>query len=132
MVRRLAVAIVLTAIMAALAGSAASADCLKANTPDQRAEGKLVSVRITIEAYRLKEQAYILQLRAPACLEGTDDYDKVEKTERIHVFSMDDAMRKRMRGLVGKNVRVTGNAFGEHTAHHHAPIVMSISTIDRL
>ena len=128
MVRRLVVAVVVTA----LAGSAASADCLKANTPDQRAEGKLVSVRITISAYALKEQAYILQLRVPTCLEGADDYDKVAKTERIHVFSMDDAMRKRMRGLVGKNVRVTGNAFGEHTAHHHAPIVMSISTIDRL
>lgn len=128
MVRRLVVAVV----VAALAGSAASADCLKANTPDQRAEGKLVSVRITVEAYRLKEQAYILQLRAPACLEGTDDYDKVQKTGRIHVFSTDDAMRKRMRSLVGKNVRVSGNAFGELTAHHHAPIVMSISTIDRL
>ena len=128
MVRRLVVAVVVTA----LAGSAASADCLKANTPDQHAEGKLVSLRITIEAYRLKEQAYILQLRATACLEGTDDFDKVEKTQRIHVFSMDEAMRKRMRGLVGKNVRVTGNAFGEHLAHHHAPIVMSISTIDRL
>jgi len=128
MVRRLVVAVVVTA----LAGSTASADCLKANTPDQRAEGRLVSVRITIPAYAQKEQAYILQLRAPACLEGTDDYDKVEKTERIHVFSMDGAMRKRMHGLVGKNVRVSGNAFGEHTAHHHAPIVMSISTIDRL
>ena len=128
MVRRLAVAVVLTA----LTGSAASAECLKANALDQRAAGKLVSVRIAIPAYALKEQAYILQLRAPACLEGTDDYDKVEKSQRIHVFSMDDAMRKRMRGLVGKNVRVTGNAFGEHTAHHHAPIVMSVSTINRL
>jgi len=128
MVRRLVVAVVVTA----LAGSTASADCLKANTPDQRAEGRLVSVRITIPAYALKEQAYILHLRAPACLEGTDAYDKVEKMGRIHVFSTDDAMRKRMRRLVGKNVRVSGNAFGEHTAHHHAPIVMSISTIDRL
>lgn len=128
MARRLAAAIVMTA----LAGSAASAECLKANTPGQRAEGKLASVRITIPAYALKEQAYILQLRSPACLEGADAYDKVEKTQRIHVFSMDEAMRKRMRGLVGKNVRVTGDAFGEHTAHHHAPIVLNVSKIDRL
>lgn len=128
MVRRLIVAVVVTALV----GPAASADCLKANTPGQRAEGRLVSVRITIPVYALKEQAYILQLRTPACLEGTDDYDKVDKAGRIHVFSTDDAMRKRLRSLVGKNVRVTGDAFGEHTAHHHAPIVLNISAIERL
>ncbi|MEW6451685.1 MAG: DUF4431 domain-containing protein [Pseudomonadota bacterium] len=128
MVSRLAAAIVLTTL---LGSGAAVADCLKAEKSDQVAEGKLTSSRFTTEAYRLTEQAYILRLRSPACLEGSDEYDKVEKTDRIHVFSMDAAMLKRMRGLVGKNVRVTGSPFGEHTAHHHAPIVMSISTIDR-
>ena len=108
------------------------AACLKASDDNQQAEGRLLSIRFTVEAYRRTEQAYILQLSSPACLEGADEYDKVDTSPRIHVFSMDDAMRKRMRGLVGKNVRVTGNAFGEHTAHHHAPIVMSISTINRL
>jgi hypothetical protein len=29
-------------------------------------------------------------------------------------------------------VRVTGSAFGEHTAHHHAPIVMNVTRIDPL
>jgi hypothetical protein len=128
MVRRLIAAILLSAM---LGSGVVSAECLKANTAGQVAEGKLTSVQITVEAYRLTEQAYILRLRAPACLEGTDEYDKVEKTQRIHVFSMDDAMRKRMRALVGKNVRVTGEPFGEHTAHHHAPIVLKINTIDR-
>jgi uncharacterized protein YchJ len=101
-----------------LATASVEAACLKANTPDQVAEGRLDSVRITIEAYRLKEQAYILRLASPACLEGDDEYDKIESTNRIHVFSLDDAMRKRLRSLVGKPVRVTVDAFGEHTAHH--------------
>ena len=87
-------------------------------------------IRITIEAYRRTEQAYVLQLPAPACLEGPDEFDKVEKSPRIHVFSMDDGLRKRIGRLVGKRVRVSGAPFGEHTAHHHAPIVMRIGTIE--
>ena len=56
--------------------------------------------------------------------------DKVEATRRIHVFSMDDALRRKLRTSVGKTVRVSGDAFGEHTAHHHAPIVMRVSRLE--
>ena len=112
-----------------LAFTTAQADCLKANTPDQTAEGRLTSVVVTTDAYKLKEQAYILRLASDACLDG-DDYDKIERTNRIHVFAMDDALRRKLRASVGKTVLVSGNAFGEHTAHHHAPIVMSVSAIE--
>ena len=124
--------VMIAAVLLPLLGSAARAGCLQSEKSDQVVEGKLTSSRFTTEAYRLSEQAYILRLRVPVCLEGTDAYDKVEKTDRVHVFSTDAALRKRMRGLVGKNVRVTGSPFGEHTAHHHAPIVLNISAIDRL
>jgi uncharacterized protein YchJ len=106
------------------------AACLKAGAGDQVAEGRLASVRISIPAYQLKEQAYVLQLAAPACLEGTGDFDQVDKTERIHVFATEVGLRKRLRGLVGKVVRVRGEPFGEHTAHHHAPIVMRIDGVE--
>jgi hypothetical protein len=120
------------ALLLACAAVPAHAACLKANADNQVAEGKLVSVRIRIEAYKRTDQAWILQLRTPACLEGSDDIDKVKKAERIHVFSLDEPLRKRIRSLVGKSVRVTGSAFGEHTAHHHAPIVMNVTRIDPL
>jgi hypothetical protein len=129
MVRTLVAVIV---VAAAPGMGVAAPACLQAEKPDQVAEGRLTSSRFTTEAYRLTEQAYILRLRSPACLEGAGEYDKVGKTDRIHVYSMDAGMRKRMRGLVGKNVKVTGSAFGEHTVHHHAPIVMSVETIERL
>ena len=108
----------------------AQAECLKPDKPDQVAEGRLTSVQITIEDYKLKEQAYILRLASDACLDETGDFDKVEATRRIHVFAMDDALRRRLRGSVGKMVRVSGSPFGEHTAHHHAPIVMSVSAVE--
>lgn len=116
--------------MAGLAIASAQAACLKANAPDQVAEGGLTSVRITIPDYKLKVQAYILRLGSDACLEGSGEFDKIDRTSRIHVFAMDDALRKRLRSLVGRAVRVTGEPFGEHTAHHHAPIVLRVTRIE--
>jgi hypothetical protein len=117
---------------ACLVCAAAQADCLKANEPGQTAEGRLTSVQISIEAYKLKEQAYILRLKSDACLDGSDEFDKVERTNRIHVYAMDDALRRKLRASVGKTVRVSGTAFGEENAHHHAPIVMNVSGIEAL
>src|SRR4051794_25887055 len=96
----------------ALAG-AARADCLRANADGQVAEGKLTSVMVSIPDYAKKEQAYILRLATPACLDGDDSFDKVEKSDRIHVYAADDKLRKQLRQLVGKMVRVRGSPFRE-------------------
>jgi uncharacterized protein DUF4431 len=120
------------ALMLSLLSMAADAGCLKANTEDQVAEGRLTSVVVSVPAYALEEHAYILRLAAPACLDGDDEYDKVDKSDRIHVYSTDDKLLKRLRQLVGKMVRVRGSPFGEENAHHHAPIVMGISAVEPL
>src|SRR5258708_35223412 len=114
---------------ACLLCAAAQADCLKANTPNQTAQGRLTSVQIAIPDYKLKEQAYILRLKSDACLDGADSFDKVEATRRIHVYATDDALRRKLRASIGKTVRVTGNAFGEENAHPHEPIVMSVTPV---
>jgi hypothetical protein len=119
-------------VMAGLAGATAQAACLKANTANQIAEGKLTSVQVSVPDYKLKEQAYILRLKSDACLEGTDEFDKVDHTNRIHVYATDDAMRKKLRAAVGKQVRLSGSPFGEENLHHHAPIVMGVSSIETL
>ena len=108
----------------------AQAACLKADTDDQTAQGRLLRRKFIDEAYKRTEYAFILQLRAPACLEGEGEYDKVDSSPRIHVFSMDERIRRKLRSLVGRNVVVRGNPFGEHTAHHHAPIVMQIVSVN--
>jgi hypothetical protein len=113
-----------------IAASVTQAGCLKADAEDQVAEGRLAIVRIEIPDYKLKEQAFMLQLAAEACLDVKDKDDEVEPTKRIHVFSTDEGMRKRMRGLVGQVVRVRGVPFGQETIHHHAPIVMSVTAIE--
>src|SRR4051794_30843324 len=107
--RQRSAAVLLGAAATLLMAATAQAACLKAQTPDQIAEGKLTSVQVSVPDYKFKEQAYILRLKSDACLEGTDDFDKVDHTNRIHVYGTDDAMRKKLRAAVGKMVRVSGN-----------------------
>jgi hypothetical protein len=106
-----------------------TAVCLKANAEGQVAEGRVRSGCFTDFAGRT-EQAFILQLARPTCLSGDDEYDKVDRSDRIHIFSMDPTMRQKIRAAVGKIVRVKGTPFGEHTVYHHAPIVMPVSEIE--
>lgn len=122
--------VVLSVLLAAPLAHA-RADCLAAGGGDQQAEGKLDQIEFTDEAYDRTETAFILVLLKPACLTGQDEYDKVESASRIHVFSMDHEILRQLRANVGKKVNVTGSAFGEQTAHHHAPIVMNVSAIVR-
>ncbi|HVT55961.1 MAG TPA: hypothetical protein VHD34_07920 [Xanthobacteraceae bacterium] len=101
-----------------------------ADRDDQQATGRLSQVEITVEAYQLTETAFILSLASPACLQGESEYDKVDDTKRIHVFSMDGKIRRKLRANVGKTIRVTGAPFGEYTAHHHAPIVLNVMRVE--
>jgi hypothetical protein len=121
-------------VLAVLATFAARAEnaCLVANRDGQQAEGRLDQVKITTEAYNRTETAFILYLKKPACLEGSDEYDKVESSKRIHVYSMDDKILRKLGANAGKTVRVTGSAFGESSPYHHAPIVMNVSKIERV
>jgi hypothetical protein len=127
--KRAALMTLLSAAGILAAPGLAPAACLKADAGGQVAEGRVLSIRFTDFAGRT-EQAFILRPATPTCLEGDSDYDKVERTDRIHIYSMDARMRRKIRGLVGRTVRVKGDPFGEHTVYHHAPIVMSVSEIE--
>ena len=108
----------------------ASAKCLKAEEEGQGADGQLERVRFVDVHYGNRvETAFILRLASPACLEGVDEYDNIPNTLKIHVFSMDKAISRRLAGSVSRRIRVLGWAFGEHTAHHRAPIVMRVTAV---
>ena len=115
--------------LAILGAGTAQAQCLKP-MPGQRAEGRLTIGRFSDAAGR-RETAYILRLVKRACLDDAEDSEARKGTRRIHVFSPDDATARKMRRLVGRKVVVIGEPFGQHTAHHHAPIVMTVSDIGR-
>jgi hypothetical protein len=115
-------------VVAVLWPAAATADCLKANTEGQVAQGRLTIARAHDAAGRV-ERPYILRLAAAACLDGTDPDDVVKSTRTIHVFPDNDKLIPAFRRLVGRSVIVHGSPFGQITAHHHAPIVMAVTEI---
>jgi hypothetical protein len=132
MSRRLFPALFAAAFLCAC-DAALSAECLKAEAEGQLAEGRLERVRfIDVDYGNQVEVAFILNLAKPACLDGEDEYDKIESTLKIHVFSMDKAIDQHLRASIGRQIRVIGWAFGEHTRHHRAPIVMRVTEVKAL
>ena len=112
-----------------LAGSA-EAECLKANKTDVVLEGRLMIGRVK-NYERKKIQVFILDLAKPICLDG-EEYDKVDDTRQVHLYSLKQPMLKQLRGLAGRAVRVEGRPFGQVSYHHHhAPIVMEVARIER-
>jgi hypothetical protein len=45
---------------------------------------------------------------------------------------MDKAIDQRLRANIGRQIRVIGWPFGEHTRHHRAPIVMNVTEVNAL
>jgi uncharacterized protein DUF4431 len=81
-----------------------------------------------------REPAYILTLDAPICAIGDDSLDAGESFDRIQLLPddarADPTLSRTLRRLVGKRVSVQGaSAFGAHTGHHHAPLLVSVENI---
>jgi len=81
-----------------------------------------------------REPAYILTLDAPACAVGDDFLNASESFDRNQLLPddarPDPALSRTLRRLVGKGVSVQGaSAFGAHTGHHHAPLLVSVEKI---
>ncbi len=109
------------ALLAAF-GTAQAADCMRANEAGAIAEGKLIE----------RDDAIILKMPEPMCLEGSEDSDNVSAAAEIHVYSLDDKIHEALRGLIGKDVHLEGTFMGAMTQHHKAPIVMQVTAADEI
>jgi hypothetical protein len=78
------------------------------------------------------EPTYLPKLDAPICATGDDFLNRLDK---IQVYPADSGVAGRflsidLRRLAGKRVVVEGNsAFGAHTGHHHAPLLLPITNV---
>jgi hypothetical protein len=83
------------------------------------------------------EPTYILKLDRPICATGEDFVDPANSIDNVQVYPEWDqdksgAIAERLRRLVGMHVRVEGkSAFGAHTGHHHAPLLLPINSVAR-
>jgi len=81
------------------------------------------------------EPAYILSLEAPICATGDEFVDPGKPIQQIQIYPEETngaspALSRDLRQLTGKRVSVEGrSAFGAHTGHHHAPLLLPITRI---
>ena len=81
------------------------------------------------------EPTYILKFDTPICATGDEFLNPSERFDKIQIYPADSAVIGRflsrdLRRFVGKRVVVEGNsAFGAHTGHHHAPLMLPITKI---
>ena len=77
----------------------------------------------------------MLKLDAPICATGDDFLNPDKRFDKIQVYPADSGVSGRflsidLRRLAGKRVVVEGNsAFGAHTGHHHAPLLLPITNV---
>lgn len=105
-----------------LPGAVAAGECMRANEDGAIAEGRLIE----------RDDAIILKLPEPMCLEGSEDSDQVPASAEIHVYALDEATQDTLRGLIGKDVHLEGSFMGAMTQHHKAPIVMQVAEADEI
>jgi hypothetical protein len=106
----------------AAAPCAAGDACYAAGDDGAVAEGRLIE----------RDEAIILKLPQPACLQGDEDSDNIPASAEIHVYSLDDGLQETLRSLIGKDVHLRGSLMGAHTQHHKAPIVMQVQEADEI
>ena len=71
-----------------------------------------------------EEKALILELPKRICADDGEFIERSTRFDRVHVSSMVPALLDVLNAAVGRHVTVRGEAFGAHTGHHRAPLVL--------
>lgn len=71
-----------------------------------------------------EERAFILELPRRMCANDGEFILPATLFDRVHISASDDAILSVLGAAVGRSVTVRGEAFGAHTGHHHAPLVL--------
>jgi hypothetical protein len=71
-----------------------------------------------------EERSFILHLQRPSCADDGEFIDASTSFHRVQVSASAKGMLTRLKRAVGHTVTITGKAFGAHTGHHHAPLVL--------
>ena len=79
------------------------------------------------------ESSWFLDLSKSVCVnESTPEPDLNPKQSGIREIQLvvKPEQYQQHKELVGKEVRVTGTLFGEHTGHHHTPVLLTVRTLN--
>ena len=78
-----------------------------------------------------REVTWVLRLSEAIDVRGAprSEFDVSRKNVRDLQMAVDPETYRKQGNLVGKRVVVTGTLFGEHTAHHHTPVLISVTRL---
>ncbi|MCR5877824.1 DUF4431 domain-containing protein [Phenylobacterium sp. J367] len=81
----------------------------------------------------VEERVFILALPKAMCADDGLFIDATTGFDRVQVSAADDEVAGALVSAVGRRVALEGTAFGAHTAHHHAPLLLladKVSVLD--
>jgi len=79
------------------------------------------------------ETSWFLDLRESVCVnESKTEPDLNPQQSGIHEIQLvlKPEQYRQHKGMVGRRVRANGTLFGEHTGHHHTPVLLTVRTLD--
>ena len=76
-----------------------------------------------------EERTLILELPTRMCANDAGFIEPSESFDRVHVSASEPAIYDVLASAVGRNVTISGEAFGSQTGHHHAPLVMLVDEV---
>ena len=80
-----------------------------------------------------RETAYLLILDRPICIRDGGEFGNPDRPfRRVHIYTNLNALWPRLRAAVGHRIRISGQGFAAHTAHHRAPLVVEVRTLSRI
>ena len=80
------------------------------------------------------ETFWVLKLDFPICVDqdpADPDLNPAQKKIRTVQLLLNKEADERARSLSGKRVQTAGTLFGAHTGHHHTPVVLTVTYLDR-
>ena len=78
----------------------------------------------------MPEPTYILVLKRNICIEDGGQFaDPTQMFNSVQVYTTHDSLWPKFKKLKGKQVTVSGSGFAAHTGHHHAPLVLEVTSI---
>lgn len=76
-----------------------------------------------------EERALILKLPVPLCATDGEFIEAGTTFDQLHLSASAAAILKALNLAVGRSVTVRGKAFGAHTGHHRAPLVLIVEEV---
>ena len=89
--------------------------------------GTLSKASFANNAYKLREQVYVLNLVTPIDVAGDDLGDPAKNVKRIQVVFLSNTIKPE--NFLNKELRITGSLFHAHTAHHFTDVLIQIKEI---